>query len=220
MSNPSQITLDEAVKRGYTACAKCASGSPADPQPSPNPKPDLPETPDGFTDVSQADYFYDPVNWAVEKGITNGATDTSFAPSNDCTREQAVTFLWRAAGSPEPTSTAMPFTDVKPGAYYEKAVRWAVEKGVTNGMSATEFGVGKTCTREQIVTFLWRSQGAPQMSGSVAFGDVKPSDFSYQAIIWAGQQNVTQGTSATAFSPKTNCNRGMIVTFLYRAMAA
>ena len=172
-----------------------------------------------FVDVKEADYFYTPVLWAVEKGITNGTSATKFSPEEPCTRGQIVTFLWRACGSPEPTSTKNPFTDVKTSDYYYKAVIWAVEKGITTGVSATKFGPNEACTRGQVATFLWRAQGKPAPTGSNnPFRDVSSSDYYYEAVIWAVENNVTQGTGAGKFSPNDSCTRGQIVTFLYRAL--
>ena len=171
-----------------------------------------------FTDVPAGAYYEDAVLWALENNITTGLTDTTFGPDKSCTRAQAVTFLWRAAGSPVPASTDMPFTDVASGAYYYNAVLWAVEKGITNGTSATTFGPDATCVRGQIVTFLWRSQGQPAVDGSNPFTDVADSAYYYDAVLWAVKEGVTSGTSSTTFSPNSNCTRAQIVTFLYRCM--
>ena len=168
-----------------------------------------------FVDVPANAYFADAVKWAVDKGITNGLSDTMFGPYESCTRAQIVTFLWRAAGSPEP-KTASSFTDVPANAYYAKAVAWAVENGITNGMSATEFAPDATCTRGQSVTFLHRVlKGAA--SGSTNFTDVKSDAFYADAVNWAVASDVTNGTSNTTFSPNADCTRAEIVTFLYRA---
>ena len=168
-----------------------------------------------FADVPANAYFADAVKWAVDKGITNGLTDTMFGPYESCTRAQIVTFLWRAAGSPEP-KTASSFTDVPANAYYAKAVAWAVENGITNGMSATEFAPDATCTRGQSVTFLYRALKGTA-SSSVNFTDVPANAFYADAINWAVANNVTNGTSNTTFSPNADCTRAEIVTFLYRA---
>ena len=171
-----------------------------------------------FVDVSESAYYYDPVLWAVGNGITNGVDATHFEPEGTCTRAHAVTFLWRAAGQPEPKTTQMPFKDVKAGSYYEKAVRWAVEEGITNGTSNTTFSPDADCTRAQIVTFLWRSKGSPEVTGIVdPFTDVATAYY-MDAVFWAVKVGVTNGTSPTTFSPDENCTRGQIVTFLYRAM--
>lgn len=168
-----------------------------------------------FYDVPNGAYFYEAVKWAVDKGITNGLSDTMFGPYESCTRAQIVTFLWRATGSPEP-KTASSFTDVPANAYYAKAVAWAVENGITNGMTATMFAPNATCTRGQSVTFLYRALKGTA-SGSTNFTDVKSDAFYTDAINWAVANNVTNGTSNTTFSPNADCTRAEIVTFLYRA---
>ena len=168
-----------------------------------------------FADVPANAYFADAVKWAVDKGITNDLPDTMFGPYESCTRAQIVTFLWRAAGSPEP-KTASSFTDVPANAYYAKAVAWAVENGITNGMTATTFAPNATCTRGQSVTFLHRALKGTA-SGSANFTDVKSDAFYADAINWAVANNVTNGTSNTTFSPNADCTRAEIVTFLYRA---
>ena len=168
-----------------------------------------------FADVPANAYFADAVKWAVDKGITNGLSDTMFGPYASCTRAQIVTFLWRAAGSPEP-KTASSFTDVPVSAYYAKAVAWAVENGITNGMTETTFAPNATCTRGQSVTFLYRALKGTA-SGSTNFTDVKSDAFYADAISWAVANNVTNGTSNTTFSPNADCTRAEIVTFLYRA---
>jgi len=170
-----------------------------------------------FTDVADDAYYADAVVWAVSKSITSGATATTFAPNASCTRGQMVTFLWRANGSPEPKSTATSFTDVKSGAYYEKAVAWAVENNVTTGTSSTTFSPNATVTRAQAVTFQWRAAGAPASEGTNAFTDVSASAFYAPAVQWAVNAGVTTGTSATTFSPNSSCLRAQIVSFLYRA---
>ena len=169
----------------------------------------------GFADVPANAFFADAVKWAVDKGITNGLSDTMFGPYESCTRAQIVTFLWRAAGSPEP-KTASSFTDVPANAYYAKAVAWAVENGITNGVTATEFAPDATCTRGQSVTFLYRAlKGSAGATSS--FVDVPANAFYADAVGWAVSGKVTDGTSNTTFSPDDNCTRGQIVTFLYRA---
>lgn len=178
----------------------------------------VPATP--FTDVSTGIYYYEPVVWAVENNITTGTSATTFSPDKDCTRGQIVTFLWRACGSPEPTNTTHSFTDIQAGAYYYKAVLWAVEKGITTGMTATTFAPDKTCTRGQAVTFLWRAQNKPTPTTTEnPFTDVAESDYFYAPVLWASENGITTGTSATTFAPAKTCTRAQIVTFLYRAMA-
>ena len=155
----------------------------------------------------------------MENGITNGTSASTFSPNAPCTRGQIVTFLWRACGSPEPTKTENPFTDVKAGEYYYKAVLWAVEKGITTGLSATTFGPNVTCTRGQVATFLWRSQGKPApASSSNPFKDTKMGDYYYEAVLWAVENGVTQGVGPGKFAPNDSCTRGQIVTFLHRAL--
>ena len=168
-----------------------------------------------FYDVPNGAYFYEAVKWAVKNGITTGVGNDLFAPEQPCTRAQIVTFLWRAAGSPEP-KTASSFTDVPANAYYAKAVAWAVENGITNGMTETTFAPDATCTRGQSVTFLYRALKGTA-SGSTNFTDVASDAFYADAINWAVANNVTNGTSNTTFSPNADCTRAEIVTFLYRA---
>ena len=169
-----------------------------------------------FYDVPNNAYFYEAVKWAVKNGITTGVGNDLFAPEQPCTRAQIVTFLWRAAGSPEPKGTAAGMTDVVSGSYYEKAVAWAIENGITTGTTATTFSPDATCTRGQSVTFLHRALKGTA-SGSANFTDVKSDAFYADAINWAVANNVTNGTSNTTFSPNADCTRAEIVTFLYRA---
>lgn len=170
-----------------------------------------------FNDVKAGAYYFDAVTWAVDKGVTNGTSETTFGPNDDCTRGQVVTFLWRASGSPEPTKTENPFKDVKSTQYYYKAVLWAVEKGITTGLSATEFGPSASCTRGQVVTFLNRTAGKPAPSDTKCdFTDVNSNQFYYNAMLWAVEKGITTGTSKTTFAPGNTCTRGQIVTFLYR----
>ena len=173
-----------------------------------------------FVDVTPGKYFYDAVLWALyhDPQVTNGTDDTHFTPNKNCTRGQVVTFLWRAAGCPEPTITTHPFTDVKSSAYYYKAMLWAVENGITAGTSATTFGPNKDCNRAQVVTFLWRAAGEPEPETTVnPFTDVKTTASYYKAVLWAVENEITTGTSATTFTPTKTCTRGQVVTFLYRA---
>ena len=175
-------------------------------------------TPDdstSFSDVPANAYFADAVKWAVENGVTNGLSDTMFGPYASCTCAQIVTFLWRAAGSPEPKAMSN-FSDVPASAYYAKAVAWAVENGITNGMTETTFAPDATCTRGQSVTFLYRALGK-KVESSANFTDVKFDAFYADAVNWAVASDVTNGTSATTFSPNADCTRAEIVTFLYRA---
>lgn len=170
-----------------------------------------------FVDVKEGAYCYDAVLWAVEQKITSGTSATTFSPDASCTRAQMVTFLWRAAGSPKVENGKNPFTDVKADAYYYDAVLWAVEKGVTSGTSATTFSPDATVTRGQTVTFLYRNAGSPEVSGTMPFTDVEADAYYAKAVQWAVQQKITTGTSETTFSPMSDCTRGQIVTFLYRA---
>lgn len=192
---------------------------PHKPSVKPNPTPSKPETPENpFVDVKKDDYYYDAVIWAVGKGIAKGVTDTTFQPNASCTRAEIVTFLYRAAGSPEPTNKVNPFTDVAEDSYYYKAVLWAVEKGIAKGTSETTFSPNDTCTRGQAVAFLYRYANSPAVSGSNSFADVSETAYYYDATLWAVSEKVTEGTSATTFSPNDLCTRGQIVTFLYRYM--
>lgn len=171
-----------------------------------------------FTDVPADAFYADAVEWAVSNGITEGVGNNQFAPNNSCTRSQIVTFLWRAAGSPEPTSTANPFTDVDTRAFYGKAVLWAVEKGITVGTSATTFAPNGTCTRAEAVTFLYRYAGTPAASGS-SFSDVPANAFYANAVAWAVANGITNGVGNDQFAPQATCTRAQIVTFLYRDLA-
>ena len=173
-----------------------------------------------FTDVDEEDFFYDSVLWAVEKGITTGTSDTTFSPYDQCVRAQVVTFLWRAAGSPEPTLTENPFVDVSPEDFYYKSVLWAVEKGITTGLTETHFGPLAPCNRAQVVTFLHRALGEPAAELTVnPFIDV-PGDAWYAVpVLWALEQGITTGVSETTFGTLDICNRAQLVTFLYRAFA-
>lgn len=162
-----------------------------------------------FTDISADAYYTEPVTWAVAQGITSGTTSTTFSPNNACTRAQIITFLWRAAGSPEPEAPCA-FTDVKADAYYAQAVAWAAEKGMVSG---TTFSPDAPCTRLMAVEFMWKQAGSPSAS------DASFTDVSSDAVNWAVEAGVTGGTTADTFSPDTTCTRAQIVTFLYRAFA-
>lgn len=169
-----------------------------------------------FHDVSRLDYFYDAVKWAAENGIASGTGRYTFSPNAVCTRAQTVTFLWRAAGSPLPRYRVCPFTDVQPNDYYYNAVLWAVEQGITTGLSATTFGPDVTVTRGQVATFLYRAASAAKPNTFNPFADVKTTAYNYDAILWAYDNRITTGTSDTTFSPDAYCTRAQIVTFLYR----
>ena len=169
-----------------------------------------------FVDVATGSYYEDAVDWAVENGITQGTDDTHFSPDGICTRAQAVTFLWRAAGSPKPETRTMPFTDVPAGSYYYDAVLWAVENDITKGTSDTTFSPNMTCTRAQIVAFLWRSEKSPAAGTANPFADVKSAAYYADAVLWAAKKDITRGTTNTTFSPDADCTRSQIVTFLWR----
>lgn len=169
-----------------------------------------------FTDVVKSDYYYDAVLWACDNGITCGTSDTTFSPNAICTRAQTVTFLWRAAGSPEPKTTVCPFEDVAESAYYYDAVLWAVENDITAGTSGTTFSPDATVTRAQNVTFLWRWAGSPEAETGNTFSDVAADAYYCKAVTWAAEEGITSGTTASTFSPDAPCLRSQIVTFLYR----
>ena len=170
-----------------------------------------------FDDVYTSDYYYDSILWAVDHGITYGWTEDLFAPNMGCTRGQVVTFLWRAAGSPEPSAGTSKFADVDKNAYYYKAVLWAAEKGITGGLTETTFGPEAKCTRGQIVTFLWRAAGSAKPSASSCkFKDVSQNAYYYKPVLWAAEKGITGGLTETTFAPEADCTRGQIVTFLYR----
>ena len=169
-----------------------------------------------FVDVATGSYYEDAVDWAVWNGITQGTDDTHFSPDGICTRAQAVTFLWRAAGSPKPETRTMPFADVPVGSYYYDAVLWAVENGIAKGTSDTTFSPNMTCTRAQIVAFLWRSEKSPAAGTANPFADVKSTAYYADAVLWAAKEDITKGTTNTTFSPDADCTRSQIVTFLWR----
>ena len=172
-----------------------------------------------FHDIQDGTKFYfGPVYWAYEKGITTGTSNTTFDPNEDCTRAQIVTFLWRLMGSPEPKTKAN-FSDMEDGAYYVKAVSWAAENGITTGLKdkANRFGVNQSCTREMCVTFLWRAAGEPKVSGTkTGFKDVEKGKYYYDAVNWATKMGITQGVDSVHFGVTKTCTRAMIVTFMYR----
>ena len=169
-----------------------------------------------FTDVLSGDWFYNPVNWAVSSNVTGGLGNGLFGPNNFCTRAQVVTFLYAAAGKPEVTATENPFEDVADDAWYAKPVLWAVENGITSGIDATHFGPDVTCTRAQVVTFLYAAAGKPEITASSTFDDVADSDWFAKPVIWAKENDVTGGISATEFGPNNTCTRAQVVTFLYK----
>ncbi len=170
-----------------------------------------------FADVPEGEWFTDAVAWAVANGVTNGTDSTHFSPEDPCTRAQMVTFLWRASGMPEPGSVDMPFTDVKSGSYYEKAVLWALEKGITTGVDDTHFAPDRTVTRAETVVFLCRFAGAGAEARDI-FEDVPASKWYAAAVTWAMDSGVTNGTGRNRFSPDDFCTRAQIVTFLHRTI--
>ena len=169
-----------------------------------------------FVDVKSGDYYYDAVLWAARNGITSGTDTVHFSPEQPCTRAQIVTFLWRAAGAPEPKGTAASLTDVASGSYYEKAVAWAIENGITTGTGDGEFSPDDTCTRAQAVTFLARALNA-KAAGKAEFSDVSADSYFADAVAWAAANGVTEGVGNGMFAPDNDCTRGQIVTFLFRA---
>ena len=175
--------------------------------------------PKEFADVQPDAWYHDAVQWAVINGVTEGTGETTFSPDEACTRAQAVTFLWRAAGCPEPTKADNPFKDVPEDAYYRGAVLWAAEKGVTNGTAPGAFSPDAPCSRAQIVTFLHRAAGSPEAAGEMRFADIPADAYYHGAVLWAVEQGVTKGTDSTHFSPEKTCSRAEIVTFLQRAAA-
>ena len=179
---------------------------------------DAPISKHPFLDVPAGAYYEDAVVWAVGKGITSGTNATTFDPNGTCTRAQAVTFLWRAAGSPVPKTKLMPFPDVPVGSYYWNAVLWAIEQGITEGTSYLTFSPNDSCTRAQIVTFLWRAKGNPAVSGNAPFTDVAPDAYYAAAVTWAEKNGITGGIGNGLFGSNNTCTRAQIVTFLYRAI--
>ena len=171
-----------------------------------------------FEDVVEGSFYYDAVAWAVKKGITAGTSATTFSPDNTITRAEAVTFLWRAAGEPEPTSTENPFTDVTENDFFYDAILWAVEKNITVGVTTTTFGPTLACNRAQIVTFLWRYLGEPDAAESNTFTDVEAGAWYEAAVNWAVGAGVTYGVGENLFGVEDSCNRGQAVCFLHRAL--
>ena len=170
-----------------------------------------------FVDVLPNQFFYDSVLWALENNITSGTDDTHFSPAAPCNRAQVVTFLWNAAGCPEPKSTDNPFADVPAGAWFEKPVLWAVENGITSGTDATHFSPAAPCNRATVVTFLWSAAGKPAVTGTSTFTDVPTGSWFEQAVLWAKANGITSGISPTEFGAAAICNRAQVVTFLYAA---
>ena len=174
----------------------------------------------GFWDVKTSGYYYQPMLWALNKGIANGLSSVSFGPNKTCTRAQVVTFLWKAKGKPAPAKTTNPFVDVKESKYYYTAVLWAYHAGITKGADDTHFEPNGNCNRAQVVTFLWNAQGKPNPStSSNPFVDVKESKYYYKAVLWAVGKGITKGVDDTHFGPNQTCTRGQVVTFLYKTYA-
>ena len=216
LKNPKETNL-KSLSSGATPDNPGNPGGPSDAEDPDDPgeKPSASK----FTDVPATEYYYNAVNWAVENEIVAGTSATTFSPNQNCTRGQIVTFLWRAAGKPEPKTTVNPFTDVKSSEYYYKAVLWAFENNIVAGTSAATFSPNQNCTRGQIVTFLWRAAEKPEPKTTVnPFSDVKSSEYYYKAVLWAHENKIVAGTSADKFSPNSTCTRAQAVTFLYRDM--
>lgn len=212
-------TANTALRKAINALVRKSDTKPdwkPDWKPNVPVEPEKPEARQSFDDVFPDDYYYDAVKWSAENGITTGVAAYRFGPNQVCTRAQAVTFLWRAAGSPEPKSAKNPFSDVKETDYFYKAVLWALDEGITQGISDTTFGADEMCSRSHIVTFLWRAQHRPQPTASRSFADVTENDYFYDAVAWASEEKITTGTSNATFSPDAPCTRAQIVTFLYR----
>ena len=176
----------------------------------------LPKYTNPFVDIEKNSYYFTPVLWAVNSGITSGVDETHFDPAGICNRAQVVTFLWSRAGKPEPKSMENPFLDVPKGSFCEKAVLWAYENGITSGTDSTHFSPTAPCFRAQVVTFLHQFRGRPEPVTVTAFPDVRPSDFYYKAVLWAAERGITAGMDGGYFRPGALCNRAQIVTFLYK----
>ncbi len=166
-------------------------------------------------DVPEDIWYINPVLWAVENGVTNGMDDTHFGPDAGCTRAQVVTFLWAAAGKPEPQNTENPFVDVAESDYFYKPVLWAKENGITAGIDANHFGSNSVCTRAQVVTFLWRAMGGKASHAEVTFTEVQTGDYFYNAVAWAVENGITSGMGDGTFGSNNQCTRAQVVTFLY-----
>lgn len=169
-----------------------------------------------FEDVTKDDFFYDAVKWAVKEGIAGGTYDKHFSPNEICTRGQAMTFLWRASGSPAPSDTDNPFPDVLDDMYYRDAILWARERGITGGTDEGGFWPDGPITRGQAVVFLYRAIGSPNVTADLSFDDVSPDDYYEAAVRWATEAEITTGVSETTFAPHQKCSRGQMLTFLYR----
>lgn len=209
-------TFDENVRAQYEADYPYIYAEEVILPPMPTPEPIV----NPFTDVARKDYYYNPVLWAVSNNVTTGLTPTVFGSKEECTRGQIVTFLWRAFGEPEVENRTHTFADVVEGKYYYDAVLWAVEQGITTGLTKESFGPNETCTRGQIVTFLWRALGNPEAQKKHhTFTDVTEGKYYYDAMLWAVEDGVTSGYTSTTFAPNATVTRCETVTFLYRALA-
>lgn len=199
-------------------CTVCGEENPdyVEPTPTPTPTPAPAPSENPFTDVADTAWYAVPVLWAVSENVTGGISADRFGPHNSCTRAQVVTFLWAANGKPEPSSMDNPFVDVADDAWYLKPVLWAVENGITGGTSATTFGPENTCTRAQIVTFLYAAAGKPEVSGESTFGDVANDAWYVKPVLWAAKNDVTGGIGGGKFGPDNTCTRAQVVTFLYK----
>ncbi|MGO5114497.1 S-layer homology domain-containing protein [Candidatus Avoscillospira sp. LCP25S3_F1] len=217
-------------KAGYYAVSGYVGGSPVSPDletvstilhvvDAPATEPEGPAADTTFTDVSANAYYSAAVNWAVKQGITGGTSANTFSPDDACTRAQVITFLYRAAGSPDVSAYQNPFDDVTTDDYYYAAAIWAAANRIAGGTSSTTFAPGATCTRSQVVTFLYRAAGSPSTKVTDAFTDVAPTDYFASAVAWAAANNITGGTGAGTFSPNAACSRAQVVTFLFRSNA-
>ncbi len=218
-------------KPGYYAVSGYMGGSPIAPEletvstilhvvePSTTETPDEPDHQTAFTDVPADAYYAAAVNWAVAQGVTGGTGANTFSPDDACTRAQVITFLYRAAGSPDVSAYQNPFDDVSADDYYYAAAIWAAANNIAGGTSSTTFAPGATCTRSQVVTFLYRAAGSPATKVTDAFTDVAPTDYFASAVAWAAANNITGGTGTGTFSPNAPCSRAQVVTFLFRANA-
>lgn len=198
------------------ASVRTAPAAPAKAAPAQKPNAETPSDskPVQFTDVKSDAYYYEAVQWAVQKGIASGTTETTFSPDQTCTRAQTITLLWRAAGSPAPKSQDNPFNDVKESAYYYNAALWAAERKIISGPA---FQPDDGTTRAQMATFLYRNAGSPAVADSHAFTDVPADAYYAKPVAWAAAKGIATGTGEGTFSPDKACTRGQIVTFLYRA---
>ena len=217
-ANTETVTYDYDCDRSYDSVIMSVTlnvtvKSEPDPGPDPDPEPEKPE----FVDVPSGAYYADAVDWAAATGVTAGVDNTHFGPDEGCTRAQMVSFLWRAAGEPEPETTESPFTDVQnPNEYYYKAVLWAAENGIAAGIGNNLFAPNQTCTRAQIVSFIYRAVGDTETYTENPFKDVSPKEYYYKAVLWGAANGVVAGTSDTTFSPNETCPRAQGVAFLYR----